>query len=159
MATNIIQETNRTCLAIANAATSLVFAGIRIPRQNHDTLIKSITWGALISDTTDRTNYRGQYAAILRNTASIDENSVASPFAPIFSNGVEVLWSGTQNDLSGQNHAYFGSRGIVLSGGDEYMIYVATPLFVPAITGTAYILVSVTAETREPITINDWRMQ
>lgn len=159
MSTQIILELNRSVVAIANAATPTVFAGIRIPKQNSDILIKNITWGCLIATAIDRTNYTGQYVAILRNTSGIDENSVSSAFAPIFTNGVEVLWAATQNALGAQNHCAF-EDGFILHGGNEYMVYACVPNITGSITGTIYIVLSINAESlSNDAKQTNWRMR
>ena len=157
MATQIIQEINRTVVAIANSSTQ-AFAAIRVPKQNHDILIKSITWGSLLFTAADQTNFRGHFACILRNTSQIDENYVPSSFAPIFQNGIDVLWSGTQNSRGGQNHADFGD-GLLLPAGDEYMIYSPLPAIDPSISGTIYIVLSVNADTQNVQSNLGWRMR
>ena len=144
MPNNIIQEINRTAMAIV-ATSEICFSAIEMPKQNLDIEIYSLTFGCLLTTAADKSAFISQYAVILRN-ANIDNNYTATPLTPnTFPSGSDILWFGNASDVSAPCHIDFGDEPLILQAGNKYLAYVCQPAFNGARTGTIYPHISLNA--------------
>lgn len=144
MPSNIIKVLNRTSMAVISTV-EFGFAGIEIPKQNLDVVIKAITFGCLNTDIADKNAFISQYIAILRN-ANIDLNTTALPLVPTsFPPGSELMWFGNSSNVGSVNHVDF-SQPFRLQAGNNYFVYCCVPAYSVARTATVYPFVSINAE-------------
>lgn len=159
MPNNIIQEINRTAMAVV-ATSEICFAAIQMPKQNLDIEVYSLTFGCVLTTAADKSAFISQYAAILRN-ANIDENYTATPLTPnTFPSGSDIQWFGNASDVSAPCHIDFGDEPFILQAGNNYLVYVCQPAFNGARTGIIYPHITLNARVPNYADKNSkWRIR
>lgn len=158
MPTNIGNEINHSVLAtrVSGVDSSGVFAAIQLRKRNVDILVKSITWGCIVPDATDRTNFIGAYAMLVRNMPFNSSNTF-SAVAPVgLPSGSDLLWVQSLPAL-GTAHANFDGN-LILPAGNDYALVVPAPALSAGNSGTLYMFGSINADLQSFGEMQKWNM-
>ncbi len=157
MPSNSIKDLNRTCLATKIPAEANTYAVIELDNRRETIAIDSITWGSQIINSTDRTNFIGHYAALIRNMSVSDDTSFSSNAPVGLPAGAEILWMDFQNALGGETHKTF-SKPFLLPPGDKYILVVPAPAMAAALNATIYYHVSLNGRIITDAQTGGWRL-
>lgn len=151
MPSRIVKELNRGIFATRETTDiTAVFAAYEIERQTQPVLINSIGYGGNTINTTDRSNYQSQWAAIIRNLSIDLSYSLLNSIAPInLPPGADIMWIDMINGLNGNVHRNF-SQPFVLPPGDKYHIITVSPYINVGINAAIYFYLSINAELANP---------
>lgn len=101
--------------------------------------VDGISWGCIVPNATDRTNFVNQYIAIFRNL-TIDQAFGYSATAPIQDTD-KIIWTNNRHSPSGPAEEF--DEPLILNCSDKPIIFLPAPALSAAQTATLYFFLSV----------------